>query len=73
MILFLLIYALMAWFNVPVFIKNKEWKELSAFSVFYVVAFVLGLLYVLDMPVPSPMKGLQHLISDVWGLKYPQT
>ncbi len=71
MIFFLLIYALIILLNVPGLIKRREWRELTVFFVFYVIAFVLGLMYVLDIPIPSPMKGLQYLISDKLGLKYP--
>ncbi|MDF2986242.1 MAG: hypothetical protein K0R50_1752 [Eubacterium sp.] len=72
MILLFIIYAFIAWIKIPELIRKKEWRELSAFSVFYIIGFVLGLLYVLDIPVPNPMKGLQYIISEVWGLKYPQ-
>lgn len=71
MIFFLLIYALIILINVPGLIKRREWRELTVFFVFYVIAFALGLMYVLDIPIPSPMKGLQYLISDKLGLKYP--
>lgn len=70
MIILLLIYALIAWLNIPKFVKKKEWRDLAAFLVFYTAALVLGLLYVLDIPIPSPMKGLQYLISEVLGIKY---
>ena len=72
MIFLLLIYALIIIINVPGLIKRKEWRELTAFSILYIIAFALGLMYVLDIPIPSPMKGLQHLIVDVLGIKYPQ-
>jgi hypothetical protein len=72
MILLILIYGFIIIVNVPGLIKRKEWKELIAFSVLYVIAFALGLMYVLDIPIPSPMKGLQHLIVDIFGLEYPK-
>jgi len=72
MIFLLLIYALIIIISVPGLIKRREWRELAAFSILYIVAFVLGLLYALDIPIPSPMKGLQHFIVDVLGIKYPQ-
>ncbi len=72
MILLILIYALIIIINVPGLVKRKEWRELTAFAVLYVIALALGLMYVLDIPVPSPMKGLQHLIVDVLGIEYPQ-
>lgn len=72
MIFLLTIYAFVALFVLPGLIKKKEWRELVAFSVFYIIAFVLGLMYVLDITVPSPMKVLEYLIGDVMGIKYPQ-
>ncbi len=72
MIFLLLIYVFIFIINVPGLIKRKEWRDLTAFSILYVIAFALGLLYVLDIPIPSPMKGLQHLIVDILGIEYPQ-
>ena len=72
MIFLLLIYAFIMIVNVPGLIQRKEWRELTTFTVLYFIAFALGLMYVLDIPVPSPMKGLQHLIVDILGMEYPQ-
>jgi len=72
MIFLLPVYAIILIINVPGLIKRKEWRELIAFFVFYTIAFVLGLMYVLDITIPSPMKGLNCLISDLLGLKYPK-
>jgi len=72
MIYLLIIYALILILNVPGLIKRKEWRELMTFFIFYVFALFLGILYILDIPIPSPMKGLQHLITDVLGIEYPQ-
>jgi len=72
MTLLLLIFAYIIIVNLPGLIKRKEWKELAAFSLLYVIAFALGLMYVLDIPIPSPMKGLQHLFVDILGIGYPQ-
>jgi hypothetical protein len=72
MIILLLIYAFIMIINVPGLIKRKEWRELRAFFILYIIAFALGLMYVLDIPIPSPMKGLQHLIVDIFGIEYPQ-
>ncbi|NLX65135.1 MAG: hypothetical protein GX022_10275 [Clostridiaceae bacterium] len=72
MIFLLLIYAYIFIINVPGLIKRKEWKELAAFSFLYVIAFALGLMYVLDIPIPSPMEGLQHFFVDILGIEYPK-
>lgn len=72
MIFLLMIYAFIFIINVPGIIKRKEWRELAAFSIMYAIAFALGLMYVLDIPIPSPMKALQHLFVDILGIEYPQ-
>lgn len=72
MIYLLLVYAFIFLVNVPGLVKRKERKELVAFLILYVIGFVLGLMYALDIPVPSPMKGLDYLISDKMGIKYPK-
>ena len=72
MIILILIYVIAAFIQVPGLVRQKQWRELAAFSAFYIAAFVLGLLFVLDVDIPSPMKGLQYIIGDVLGLKYPQ-
>ncbi len=72
MIFLLFAYAFIITVNVPGLIKRKEWRELTVFSILCIIAFVLGLMYVLDIPVPSPMRGLQHLIVDILGIKYPE-
>ncbi len=72
MIFLLLIYALIFIINVPGLVKKKEWRELTFFPILYIIAFTLGLLYVLDVHIPSPMKGLQYLIVDILGIKYQQ-
>jgi len=71
MIFLILSFALIFVITGPGLIKRKERKELTAFSVLYVIGFALWLLYVLDVPIPSPMKGLQHLIVDILGIEYP--
>lgn len=72
MIYLLLVYAFIFLVNVPGLVKRKERKELVVFFILYIIGFVLGLMYALDIPVPSPMKGLDYLISDKMGIKYPK-
>ena len=70
MIYLVLIYTVIILFTVRLVKKTK--KELAVFSVLCFIAFVLGLLYVLDVPIPSPMKGLHKLIVEKWGIRYPK-
>ena len=69
-IILLLIFAAMAVFQVPKLIKKKSKKEFIVFSAFYIAAFLLSLLYVLDFNIPSPIEGVRYLIEDVLDIKY---
>lgn len=70
MIILLAIYVLIAAAEAPVLVRGKQWRELAAFAVFYLISFSLGLLYVLDIPIPSPMRAIAYLLEDVMHLKY---
>ncbi|HHV99225.1 MAG TPA: hypothetical protein GXX36_06595 [Clostridiaceae bacterium] len=72
MIFLIMIYIVIFLLNVPGLINRKEWRELTVFLVLYIIAFIMGLMYTLDVPIPSPMEGLQYLIAEVLGIKYPK-
>ena len=57
-------------FEVPSLIRNKHWRELIVFSSLLSVAFILSLLQILDVKVPSPSEGINFLIRDVLHLNY---
>ena len=50
MIFLLMAYALIFLVNVPGLVKRKERKELVVFFILYIIGFVLGLMYALDIP-----------------------
>lgn len=70
MIILLLIFAFMVYIQVPSLLKNKYWKELITFSAFFIAAFILSILYVMDINIPSPIKGVKYIIEDVFKIKY---
>jgi putative effector of murein hydrolase LrgA (UPF0299 family) len=53
-------------------IKKKYWRELVAFALLHTMAFTLSLLYVMGVPIPSPMPFLKYMVQDVLHIKYPQ-
>nr|WP_045576672.1 hypothetical protein [Desulfosporosinus sp. I2] len=57
-------------FEVPKLIRNKHWRELIVFSSLLSMAFILSLLQILDVKVPSPFEGINFLIRDVLHLNY---
>jgi hypothetical protein len=70
MIFVILIFALIALFQIPGLVREKQWKEFAAFSFFYLAALVLSVLYALDVDIPSPMKAIGYIVEDLLHLKY---
>lgn len=69
MIIMLLIYAFIGFFQVPGLIKEKHWRELIVFSIFYTAAFILSLLYVLDIKILSQFQVMKDVTDYVLRLK----
>ena len=68
--LLIIVFIGIAFFEVPELIRKKYWRELTAFSFFFLLAFILSLLQTIDVKIPSPMKGIQYLIKDILHLNY---
>lgn len=51
-------------------IKNEYWRELKVFSILLIIAFIISLFYILELPIPNPVKGTEYLIKDVLHLNY---
>lgn len=68
--LLIIIFIGITVFEVPELIKNRYWRELIAFLAFLTAAFVISLMYIMNLPIPNPMKGLEYLIKDVLHLNY---
>ncbi len=39
-----------------ILVRRRQWRELAAFAVVWVLAAVYGALVVADVPVPSPVR-----------------
>ncbi|PJI07008.1 MULTISPECIES: hypothetical protein [Clostridium] len=57
-------------FEVPNMIENKYWRELMVFSALSIAAFILCLLYILDLPIPNPISGLEYVVKNILHLNY---
>ncbi|MBO8169578.1 MAG: hypothetical protein H0Z35_10395 [Thermoanaerobacteraceae bacterium] len=52
-----------ALFEAPGLVQRKYWRELTAFLLFLVAAFILALLQVLGVKIPNPVKGIEVLVK----------
>ncbi|WP_373232444.1 hypothetical protein [Cohnella sp.] len=68
--LLLVFFAVVVWLEVPALIRKKYWRELAVFSLFLLPTFLLALLQLLDVPIPSPVKGIEYVIKDLLHLNY---
>jgi hypothetical protein len=70
MILLVLIFIIIAAIDLPPILKKRGRADVIAFSVIYSMAFILSLLFVLDIKIPSPAKGFVFIVRDVLGISY---
>ena len=68
--LLVIFFAGLILFEAPNMIKNKYWRELMVFSVFSIAAFILCLLYIMDLPIPNPAAGMEYVVKDILHLNY---
>lgn len=69
-VLLLVAFAVIAVCELPPLIREKRWRELTAFAVLYVLALALSSMLTLGVTPPSPMRGVMYLIKDVLHLSY---
>ncbi|MFZ5647644.1 MAG: hypothetical protein ACOY30_08495 [Bacillota bacterium] len=63
--LLLLAFAGIAYYEVPGLIHRKQWRELAAFTGLLSLGFVLSLLQIIGVKMPSPTKGIILLIKQI--------
>ncbi|AZV56608.1 hypothetical protein DMR38_08315 [Clostridium sp. AWRP] len=57
-------------YEIPDMIKNKHLHQLKIFSIFLIIAFILSLFYILDIPIPNPVKGIEFVVNNLLHLNY---
>lgn len=66
----IIIFICIILFEVPDMIKNGYWHEFKIFSLFLIAAFTISLLYILRIPIPNPVKGMEYVVKDLLHLNY---
>lgn len=69
-ILDVLAFLVIAYFNVPKLVRAKEWRELTVFMALYALGMTLSILLIIGVTIPSPIKGAQYILKDVLHLNY---
>ncbi|AHF05812.1 hypothetical protein [Desulfitobacterium metallireducens] len=58
-----LIFAAIAYYEIPGLLRKKQWPELITSSVLLATGFILSFLQVIGVKVPNPNKGIEYLIK----------
>ena len=69
-ILLIMTFVIIALLEIPELVKKEYWRELVAFSILLVLSFVLSLLLVIGVELPSPSKGIEYIVKDLLHLSY---
>lgn len=63
--LLLVLFGGIVIFEVPGLIYRKYWKELIVFFLLLGFAFIISVLVVLGIPIPSPARGIEVVITYI--------
>ena len=61
-----LAFAVLILIEVPGFIKKKQWRELTVYSVLMVLAIVVSVMYSQHMHSINPVKNSQYYVKDAF-------
>jgi len=56
--------------DVPEMIRNGYWHEFKIYSIFLAAAFTMSLFYIIGIPIPNPVKGMEYVVKDLLHLNY---
>jgi uncharacterized membrane protein len=67
-IVLIAVFIVIGLFEVPKILKKRLWRELLVFSLLLILGFTLSALIALDVPLPSPVKGIRSLMNPILRL-----
>lgn len=67
----ILVGAGIVYYEVPKLAGQKMWRELVAFSVFFILGLALALALAFDLAVPNPTQLIEYLFEPLSRLLYP--
>jgi len=68
--LWLLAFAFLIGIEAPGLITKKQWRELVVFLSYLTAVFILALLLIIGVNIPSPIGPITYLVRDVLHLNY---
>jgi hypothetical protein len=56
--------------EIPKLIRNKQWRELIAYSSLMALAYLVGAAGILNINIPNPVRDSQFFIKSLLHLSY---
>ncbi len=69
LIILIIIFIVIALFDVPGLIRKQYWLELAIYSGLMLTALILSILLVLEVPLPAVTTEIGNFIEAVFHLK----
>lgn len=63
LILLCLAFFVMLLPDLPALLREKQWRELAVYLFLWVSGFVISALLTVGVKLPSPVKGIEHVIE----------
>lgn len=67
-VLIIAVFTVIGLFEVPKILEKRLWRDLLVFSFSLILGFTLSVLIALDVPLPSPVKGIRSLMNPILRL-----
>lgn len=58
------IFLLIIWLELPMLIKNRLYKEIGVFFVFFILGVVMALVNFYNVPLSNPFEALTYLLES---------
>lgn len=68
--LFSAVFLILVLTEVPKLIREKSWRELTAYSVLMALAFLVCAAGILNIEIPNPVKDWQYFVKNLLHLSY---
>lgn len=68
--LLIFIFICIVLYEVPDMARNGYWHELKIYSIFLIASFIVSLFYIIGLPVPNPVKGMEYVVKDILHINY---
>ncbi len=65
--------AIIAAINLPGLIKNRQWHDLTVYTVIFLLVLTLAVLMAVGVRLPSPIKAAQKFYQDVLHLSFKKS